>query len=71
MLEDNEKLDTLVNEFQPDVIIHLAAQAGVRYSLENPYAYMASNLVGFLNIIELNINNFKSMRFHKIISTCY
>ena len=37
--------------------LHLAAQAGVRYSIENPYAYMDSNLVGYLNIIELNWSN--------------
>ena len=53
MLEDNEKLDTLANEFQPDVIIHLAAQAGVRYSLENPRAYINSNIVGTFNVMEV------------------
>ena len=42
-----------INKYKINYIIHLAAQAGVRYSLENPYAYMESNLVGFLNIIEL------------------
>ena len=39
-------------DFQPDIVIHLAAQAGVRYSLENPHAYVDSNIVGFLNILE-------------------
>jgi UDP-glucuronate 4-epimerase len=39
--------------FKPKKVVNLAAQAGVRYSLENPYAYMDCNLVGFLNIIEL------------------
>jgi UDP-glucuronate 4-epimerase len=39
-------------EFQPDVVVHLAAQAGVRYSLDNPQAYISSNIVGFLNILE-------------------
>ena len=53
MLEDNEKLDTLANEFQPDVIIHLAAQAGVRYSLDNPRSYINSNIVGTFNVMEL------------------
>ena len=52
MLEDNEKLDTLANEFQPDVIVHLAAQAGVRYSLENPRSYINSNIVGTFNVME-------------------
>ena len=53
MLEDNEKLETLANEFQPDVIVHLAAQAGVRYSLENPRAYINSNIVGSFNGMEV------------------
>ena len=53
MLEDNEKLDALANEFQPDVIVHLAAQAGVRYSLENPRAYINSNIVGTFNVMEV------------------
>ena len=40
-------------QFKPDVVIHLAAQAGVRYSLENPRAYVDSNLVGTFNVLEL------------------
>jgi UDP-glucuronate 4-epimerase len=36
----------------PEIVVHLAAQAGVRYSLENPYAYVESNLTGFMNILE-------------------
>jgi UDP-glucuronate 4-epimerase len=53
MLEDNDKLDALANEFQPDVIIHLAAQAGVRYSLEEPRAYIDSNIIGTFNVMEV------------------
>lgn len=53
-LEDAETLNRLAREFRPDAIVHLAAQAGVRYSLENPKAYIDSNLVGFLNILELS-----------------
>tara|TARA_B100001093_G_scaffold514922_1_gene590077 strand:- start:1238 stop:2242 length:1005 start_codon:yes stop_codon:yes gene_type:complete len=53
MLEDFEKLDSLANEFQPDVIVHLAAQAGVRYSLENPRAYIDSNIIGSFNVMEV------------------
>ena len=50
----NRKLITSVfKKFKPNKVINLAAQAGVRYSLENPYAYIDSNLVGFLNILEL------------------
>ena len=52
MLEDADRVLSLVTEFQPDVVIHLAAQAGVRYSLENPRAYIDSNIVGTFNIME-------------------
>ena len=43
---------TVADEFRPDVIVHLAAQAGVRYSLENPRAYVESNVVGTFNVME-------------------
>lgn len=52
MLEDQEHFDAFANEFQPDVIVHLAAQAGVRYSLENPRAYLDSNVIGTFNVME-------------------
>lgn len=42
----------IFSDFRPDAVIHLAAQAGVRYSLENPASYIQSNLVGFFNILE-------------------
>jgi UDP-glucuronate 4-epimerase len=51
-IADAKALNGLVESFQPDAIVHLAAQAGVRYSMENPKAYGESNLVGFLNILE-------------------
>lgn len=55
-------LNSTFNRFRPDVVIHLAAQAGVRFSIENPFSYANSNLIGFLNIIECcrqhNIKNF-------------
>lgn len=53
MLEDMAGLSRVYTQFDPDVIIHLAAQAGVRYSLENPRAYVDSNLVGTFNVLEL------------------
>ncbi|MBL6841450.1 MAG: GDP-mannose 4,6-dehydratase [Pelagibacterales bacterium] len=53
LLEDNHKLNEIADKFQPDVIIHLAAQAGVRYSLENPRAYINSNIIGTFNVMEL------------------
>lgn len=52
MLEDHERMDEAIDAFQPDIIIHLAAQAGVRYSIENPRAYINSNVVGTFNIME-------------------
>ena len=51
-LEDGEALMGLFAEEKPDVVVNLAAQAGVRYSLENPAAYIQSNLVGFGHILE-------------------
>ena len=56
-IADLDAITTLFKSFKPNIVVNLAAQAGVRYSIENPYAYMHSNLVGFLNIIELCRNN--------------
>ena len=52
MLEDQATLDAAVDAFAPDVIVHLAAQAGVRYSLENPRAYLDANVIGTFNVME-------------------
>ncbi|TWH99939.1 UDP-glucuronate 4-epimerase [Luteimonas cucumeris] len=52
-LTDREGLAALFDEYAPTRVIHLAAQAGVRYSLENPHAYVDSNLAGFVNMLEL------------------
>lgn len=51
-LADQKELQRLFGEYRFDVVANLAAQAGVRYSLENPQAYVNSNLVGFVNILE-------------------
>ncbi len=51
-LEDREKLPQLFAEEHFDRVINLAAQAGVRYSIENPWAYIESNIVGFANVLE-------------------
>lgn len=51
-IDDKEALDNLFAQEKFDKVINLAAQAGVRYSITNPYSYMTSNLVGFLNILE-------------------
>jgi UDP-glucuronate 4-epimerase len=53
MLEDADAIARIGAEAEPEVIIHLAAQAGVRYSLENPRAYVDSNLVGTFNLMEI------------------
>lgn len=52
LLEDGKRLDEVADQFSPDVIVHLAAQAGVRYSLENPQAYVSANVVGTMNVLE-------------------
>jgi len=51
-VEDAEGLESVFVRHAPDRVVHLAAQAGVRYSLENPRAYVDANLVGFINILE-------------------
>jgi UDP-glucuronate 4-epimerase len=52
LLEDQALFDRIVDEFRPDAIVHLAAQAGVRYSLENPRAYLDANVIGAFNVME-------------------
>ncbi len=51
-VENNNLLSDVINNHSPKVVVHLAAQAGVRYSITNPSAYIQSNLVGFANILE-------------------
>ena len=51
-IADREALDGIFAKFHPDVVVNLAAQAGVRYSITNPDAYIQSNLIGFYNILE-------------------
>ncbi|NOX50369.1 MAG: NAD-dependent epimerase [Gammaproteobacteria bacterium] len=51
-IADQKALTKVFSETKPDRVIHLAAQAGVRYSLENPHAYIEANVTGFLNILE-------------------
>ena len=51
-LEDREDIESLFKNNEFDVVVNLAAQAGVRYSIDNPHAYVESNLVGFVNILE-------------------
>ena len=51
-IADRERMEQLFKQHQPQRVVNLAAQAGVRYSIENPHAYVDSNIVGFLNILE-------------------
>ena len=51
-ISDKEKVDALFAEYKPEIVVNLAAQAGVRYSIENPDAYIQSNIHGFHNILE-------------------
>lgn len=51
-VEDREGMETLFAEYKFDKVVHLAAQAGVRYSIENPHAYIDANIVGYMNILE-------------------
>ena len=51
-IADRDTIDFLFNQYKPEVVVNLAAQAGVRYSITNPDAYIQSNLIGFYNILE-------------------
>lgn len=63
-LQNREKTAEIFKNEKPELVIHLAAQAGVRYSLQNPWAYMDSNILGFMNILE-------NCRRHKIRHLVY
>jgi len=51
-LEDRQAVEALFDQHKPNKVVNLAAQAGVRYSIENPYAYIESNIFGFVNILQ-------------------
>ena len=53
MLENKNLLNKTIVNFKPEIIIHLAAQAGVRYSIDKPRTYLSSNIIGTFNVIEL------------------
>ncbi len=63
-IADREAMETLFEEEKFDAVCNLAAQAGVRYSLENPHAYIQSNVVGFMNILE-------GCRYNNVTNLCY
>ena len=51
-IADRDLIDQVFADYQPDIVVNLAAQAGVRYSITNPEAYIESNIIGFYNILE-------------------
>ena len=51
-IADKQTIDGIFEEYKPQVVVNLAAQAGVRYSITNPDAYIMSNMIGFYNILE-------------------
>ena len=63
-LSNQKNLEDVFKNYKPQKVINLAAQAGVRYSMENPLAYISSNIVGFANILE-------NCRYHKIEHLVY
>ena len=63
-LSDASSLDQIIKDFKPTIVVNLAAQAGVRYSIENPGVYIESNIVGFSNILE-------SCRSHEVSHLVY
>lgn len=63
-IEDKDSIDKIFAEFKPDIVVNLAAQAGVRYSLQNPFAYINANLLGFATILE-------ACRHHKVAHLVY
>lgn len=56
-LADKELINKIFEEYKPEIVVNLAAQAGVRYSIDNPDCYIESNLIGFYNILEACRNN--------------
>ena len=70
-LSDKSTVDKLFSEHKPDVVVNLAAQAGVRYSITNPDAYINSNLVGFFNILEACRHNKTSHLVYASSSSVY
>ena len=70
-IEDRDAVATVFSQEKPDRVIHLAAQAGVRYSLTNPHAYIDSNIMGFTNILEGCRNNRVSHLVYASSSSVY
>lgn len=76
-IADKQLIDHIFTEYQPSVVVNLAAQAGVRYSITNPDVYIESNLIGFYNILEAcrhsydNINTSNTEEYHGVEHLIY
>jgi UDP-glucuronate 4-epimerase len=70
-IRNNLKLNKIFKKFKPKIVIHLAAQAGVRYSLKNPEKYIQSNILGFFNILENCKNNNSKKLIYASTSSVY
>ena len=70
-IEDNKVFADIINKSNPNVLVHLAAQAGVRYSITNPSVYIQSNLVGFANVLESCRQNKTSHLIYASSSSVY
>ena len=64
-ISDKTTIDGLFEEYHFDVVVNLAAQAGVRYSIENPDVYIQSNMIGFYNILEACRHSMSDVRSKK------
>ena len=64
-IADKQTVDGIFEEYKPQVVVHLAAQAGVRYSIENPDVYIESNIIGFYNILEACRHSMSDVRCQK------
>lgn len=65
-IADKALITELFEKYKPAVVVNLAAQAGVRYSITNPDAYVESNLVGFFNILEASVECFCFIHMHRV-----
>lgn len=70
-LEDRCLIDSIFREYQPDIVVNLAAQAGVRYSITNPDSYIRSNIIGFYNILEACRHSYDSVKDEKEDGNAY
>lgn len=70
-LADRTAMEKIFAAFKPEIVVNLAAQAGVRYSIENPHAYVDSNLQGFVNILEACRHNAVSHLIYASSSSVY